>query len=187
MTNLSVNRGITTVLKNTLLLLVAVSAIGASGCTQKTIKGKRLPDSVDQIDKVALLVPQNAIINWDKKPGLDGVIAQVMLFQNQGKGPKSVLVSGEIDLMLFEGSMPKTLSSIPEPFCTQTFTSAELSARIVGQYSSLWSYSLRLPWPKIPGTKNVWMIARYRPQSGRAVYSSAAEQRIPTASNGPSN
>ncbi|MBT3200891.1 MAG: hypothetical protein HN350_13360 [Phycisphaerales bacterium] len=187
MTDLNLNRGITVVLKNALLLLIAISAMGASGCTQKTINGKRLPDTVDQIDKIALLVPQNAIINWDGKPGLDGVIAQVMLFQNQEKGPKSVLVSGEIDLMLFEGRKPKTLNNAPKPFCTKTFTSSELATKIVGQYSSLWSYSLRLPWPKIPATKDVWMIARYRPKSGRAVYSSPAEQRVPTASNRTSN
>jgi len=166
-----------TILKNFLLVIAVVSAAVSPGCTPATKKG--MPGPVAQADRIGLFVPDNAIANWDGKPGFDGVVAQVMLFRDEGGGLKSVLVSGEVDVMIYEGSKPDRLSDAIKPFFSWTFTSRELAERVVGQYGALWGYALRLPWNVPPQTQNVWLIARYRPPSGNAIYSSPAEQPMP--------
>ena len=171
-------------LKAFLVLVAVVSAAVQGGCTSGTDR-KNLPEPVSHADRIALLVPENAIHNWDGAPGLDGVMAQIMLFKNETKGPKSVLVNGEVDLMLFEGAKPDNADNIPKPFFSQTFTAGELARSVVGQYNTLWGYSLRLQWLTAPKTKNVWLIARYRPPTGRPIYSSPAEQRMPAKSLKP--
>ncbi|MDP6637500.1 MAG: hypothetical protein QGG42_21585 [Phycisphaerae bacterium] len=162
-----------------ILILAAVAAAAQVGCTTTPVRSGR-PVTVANIDRIALLVPENAIVNWDDKPGLDGIVAQVMHFKDYGKGPKSVLVSGEVDIMVFEGPKPDRFDNAGKPFFSQTFTSGQLAQRIVGQYNALWSYSLRVRWPAVPQSSKVWLIARYRPPSGNAVYSSPAEQRMPS-------
>jgi len=138
-----------------------------------------MPAPIAHADRIGLFVPESAIVNWDGKPGLDGVIAQVMLFRNEGGGLKSVLVTGDVDIMIYEGAKPANLSDAIKPFLSWTFNARELSQRVVGQYGSLWGYALRLPWKLPPRSEKVWLIARYRPPSGRAIYSSPAEQPMP--------
>ena len=169
------------------LVVAVVAALGGCDATANSTPApnriKGMPAPVDSADRIALLVPQVAVVNFDDQPGPDGVVAQVMRFKDYGKGPKSVLVTGEVDLMVFEGSKPKNINDAPKPFFSQTFTPAELSRCIVGQYNTLWGYSLRARWPAAPRTKNIWMLARYRPPSGSAVFSSPAEQRMPGAAS----
>ncbi len=172
-------------MKSFLILAACVSAAVQGGCTTSTVKGA--PSPVPHADRIALLVPENAIVNWDGLPGPDGLIAQVMLFRNESKGPKSILVTGEVDIMLFEGSKPDNADNIPKPFFSQAFTARELALRAVGQYETLWGYSLRVQWLEPPKTENVWLIARYRPPTGRPIYSSPAEQSMPTKSKPKAN
>jgi hypothetical protein len=166
-----------TVLKNFLVVIAVVSAAVSNGCTPPTNKG--VPAPVAHADRIGLFVPESAIVNWDGKPGFDGVIAQVMLFRDTGGGLKSVLVNGEVDIMIYEGDKPDKLSDATKPFLSWTFSAKELSELVVGQYGALWGYSLRLPWRIPPRTEKVWLIARYRPPSGQAIYSSPAEQPMP--------
>ena len=165
------------VLKNSLVLIVLTAASLAGGCTGGS--GDKMPDPVANVDRIALFVPQKAIVNWDKDPELDGVVAQIMLFKDHGKGLKTVLVTGEVDLMLYEGAKPDKFSDAPEPFVSRTFTARELSRRVVGQYDALRGYAVRLEWPAAPKTTHVWLIARYRRPGGGEIYSSPAEQRMP--------
>ena len=165
------------------VLVAVISAAVQGGCTTEINNG--MPAPVQHADRIALLVPENAIVNWDGKPGFDSVMAQIMLFEKTAKGPKSVLVSGEVDLMLFEGPKPDNVNDITKPFFSQTFTARELAQRVVGQYDTLWGYSLRLQWLTAPKTKTVWLIARYRPPTGKPLYSSPAEQRMPAKSPKP--
>ena len=166
-----------TILKSLLLVIAVVSAVVSSGCTPPAKKG--MPAPISHADRIGLFVPPNAIANWDGEPGFDGVIAQVMLFRHKGGGLKSVLVTGDVDVMIYEGAKPDNLSDAIKPFFSWTFNAEELSQRAVGQYGSLWGYALRLPWKLPPRSEKVWLIARYRPPSGRAIYSSPAEQPMP--------
>ena len=171
-----------TVLKNFLVVLAVVSAAVSGGCTTVTNKGiseTPRPAPEPHANRIGLMVPQKAIVNWDGEPGFDGAVAQVMLFKNTAGGPKSVLVSGEVDVMMYEGEKPEDFSNVTKPFFSWTFTSKELAQRVVGQYGALWGYALVLKWTVPPKSEKVWMIARYRPPSGRAIYSSPAEQIMP--------
>jgi hypothetical protein len=161
------------------LVLVAVTAAALQGGCE-TVTDNKLPAPTPNVDRMALLVPENAIANLDGVKGPDGLIAQIMLFRNSGSGLKSVLVSGEVDVLLYEGAKPEKFVNGTEPFFTWTFTAKELAQRIVGQYNTLWGYSLRLQWSTAPKSTKVWLIARYRPPAGRPIYSSPAEQRVPT-------
>jgi len=170
-------------------LLAAALAAMLTGCAPTvkpepaapTRKIKKLPPPIDQVDRIALLAPHNAVVNLDSRPGPDGIVAQVMLVKDFGQGPKTVLVSGKVDLMVFEGSIPKNLSEAPKPFFSRTFTAEELAQRVVGQYGVLLSYALQAEWASAPQSKSIWILARYRPQSGEALFSSPAEQRMPSA------
>ena len=165
------------ILKIFLLLTAGVSAAAQGGCTTEINKG--MPAPVAHADRIGLFVPENAITNWDGAPGADGAIAQIMLFRDSASGLKSVLVSGEIDVMLYEGAKPERFVTETKSFFSWTFTAKELAQRVVGQYNALWGYSLRLQWTTAPRSSKVWLIARYRPPSGNAVYSSPAEQIMP--------
>ena len=147
--------------------------------TGKGISEARRPAPEPHADRIGLMVPQKAIVNWDGEPGFDGAIAQVMLFKNINGGKKSVLVTGEVDVMMYEGAKPDDYSNVTKPFFSWTFTGTELAQRVVGQYGALWGYALVLEWTVPPKSEKVWMIARYRPPSGSAIYSSPAEQVVP--------
>jgi len=166
-----------TTLKNVLTVIAVVSAAVSPGCTPSAKKG--MPAPVARADRIGLFVPESAIVNWDAKPGFDGLIAQVMLFRDSGAGLKSVLVSGEVDVMIYEGDRPDKPSEATKPFFSWTFNAEELAQRVVGQYGALWGYALRLQWEIPPRSEKVWLIARYRPPSGNAIYSSPAEQSMP--------
>jgi len=169
-----------TIPKLLLAIVAAAAAITHSGCApETTITKPSLPKPVAIVDRVALLMPESAVVNMDGKPGYDGVVAQIMLFQKSDRGIKSVLGSGDVDVLIFEGRRPNRLDDAPAPFFTWTFTSDELARHIVGQYNALWGYSLQLQWDTAPRASRMWLVARYRPTSGPAVYSSPAEQRMP--------
>jgi len=170
------------------LLLVTAAALSLGGCEPpkpKTSKNPRaatlnnVPTPIAEADRIALLVPQRAVVNLDKRPGVDGIVAQVMLLKDFGKGPKTVLVTGQVELMVFEGSIPKDVRDAPKPFFSRTFTGKELARRVVGQYNTLWGYSLQAKWTKPPKSANIWIMAQYRSPEGAAIYSSPAEQRMP--------
>ncbi len=174
-------------LKNFLVLIAVASAAVSGGCTTVTGEGPSAaprPAPEPNADRIGLMVPQKAIVNWDGEPGFDGAIAQVMLFKNTPGGQKSILVSGEVDVMMYEGEKPDDYSNVTKPFFTWTFTPAELAQRVVGQYGALWGYALVLEWTIPPKSEKVWMIACYRPPSGRAIYSSPAEQVMPVETSG---
>jgi len=170
-------------------LLMAVSLFG--GCQPGMKNGP--PEPVAHADRIGLYVPDAAVVNWDGQPGFDGILAQVMLFRDEPGGKlKSILVTGEIDMILYEGSQPASLDLAGKPFRVWTFTRAELARMKIGQYGVLWGYSMRLAWgrrvPKpIPEvdpetekeTEKIWLRARYRSPMGKVIYSSPIERPMP--------
>jgi len=157
-------------------LLLAASL--CYGCQTGTKDG--LPAPVAHADRIGLYVPEQAVVNWDDKPGLDGVRAQVMLFRHGPGGKlKSVLVTGEVDLILYEGPQPVSLDRAGTPFRSWTFNAEELARLAIGQYG-LAGYSMRLAWGRdVPRADKIWMVARYRPPMGQAIYSSSAQCDMP--------
>ena len=176
------------------VILAAAASLSLGGCEPPkpkpintppaTTARNNMPTPIANADRIALMVPQRAVVNLDKRPGVDGIVAQIMLLKNFDKGPKTVLVTGQVELMVFEGSIPKDVRDAPKPFFSRTFTGKELAQRVVGQYNTLWGYSLKAKWPTPPKSANIWIMAQYRSPDGSAIYSSPAEQRMPVKSVG---
>lgn len=121
-----------------------------------------------RVDAVQLMTPPTAM-NWDDRPGPDGVPVTVYLFRLDDPQPVT-LRSGNLDFLMFEGRVGREALST-EPFQTWSFTAEELrsalSRTMVGH-----CYQIPLAWTvKPPRTNNITLVARYRPVSGDPVYS----------------
>ena len=137
------------------------------------------PKPVERVDHMELQLPDGAATNWDSDPEPDGLRAMVRLYQtSRDKGVRAVLVSGQIDFLLFEGSRPKRPTGASSPFFTWTFTPDQLPAYVTRQYG-LWCYAMQLAWgEKAPKAKQIWLVARYRAPGGPPIYSSPIERSM---------
>ena len=170
-----------TILKRSLAVIAVVFAAMSPGCTPPANKG--MPAPIPHADRVGLSVPGNGIVNLDGEPGYYGVTAHVVLYKNIPAGLKSILVNGELDIIIYGGSTDK-FSDATEPLFSWTLTGGELALLAVRQYG-IWGYGLQLKWKTPPRPGRVWIIARYRPPSGNAIYSSPAEQLMPVEAPKP--
>jgi len=128
------------------------------------------PRPVDKVDNVALRVSPPMPLNWDDRPGVDGLQAQVNLFQLEH--PLSVTVEGALEFALYEGQSDSRGLAGREPFRTWTFQGPELR-RFLNRSLFGWDYAVRLDWGNRPPTSSsVTLIARYRPVRGQDVLSS---------------
>lgn len=159
----------------------AVSAILAAGlatllggCQQDN--GPRPPEPVTQIDHVDLFVGPTAL-NMDGAPGPDGTEATVFLYRRSA--PQTQLVTGSIDILLYEHEGRTDERVISEllarrPDHIWSFPPALLARRRIRRMG-LWGYEFRLDWgDDVPSTRRVVLLARYTPDQARPVYSTAS-------------
>jgi hypothetical protein len=138
----------------------------------------RPPAPVSQIDHIDLFTSHTAL-NLDGAPGSDGVQAEVFLFQRQK--PASQMVSGQIEVLLYEHegqTDPDSLQRLLErsPDYQWTFGSGQLEQRRLLRMG-LWGYGFVLDWGStVPQTSRIVLLARYTPSGaqGRVLYSAPA-------------
>ena len=102
-----------------------IAAVTLAGCQNGGVEVSRLPPRpVDQVDNVALRLSPPMPLNWDDAPGLDGLQAQLNLFQLDQ--PLSVIVEGAMEFVLYEGRGTAQVLAGKKPFRVWTFQGPEL-------------------------------------------------------------
>ena len=150
----------------------------AAGCIQKkNVVTKRPPRPVDQVDRIVL--PTQDPMNWDGRPGPDGLAVQVYFFLRPPATALPVTVTGTLHLALYEGQ-PAADDPQAQPLLTWKFTAEELKA-CLARAAPGWGYVLRLGWgDRPPKASFVTLTARYLPPEGRGLPVSAKPTTIPT-------
>jgi len=157
----------------TVLLLAA-----ACGCAQDATKvGSTPPAPVAEVDSVSLWVRPGAL-NWDDRPGPDGVQTQVYFFRTDPGHTLPLTVSGTVEFSLYEGNVRGTDLAKARPWRTWKFTARELSGFLSRGWAG-WCYSITLPWgAKAPESETVTLVAKYISPDGRELYAAPASIAI---------
>ncbi len=158
-------------------LLAALLLCGASilcGCPpgQQTV-GPAPPAPVDAVDSVNLWVRPTAM-NWDDRPGPDGVQVQVYFFRRDAEHKLPLTVSGSVDMILYEGNVKRSEMSAAKPFHTWRFSPAQMKG-FLSRGMAGWCYTLTLPWgATAPQADTVTLTAKYTAPAGAALYAAPA-------------
>ena len=161
--------------------LLALAALALAGCAEgefgRTSVSPTPPKPVAQVDAVELWASPPAAINWDDKPGPDGVQVRLYLFQ-VGR-PQPVMVDGAIEFRMYAGRVSH--GGVPEvdPFKVWRFTSDDLDVR---RFRSMvgWGYAARLGWGgQVPEASVVSVQAVYEPSEGQGVVSAPVAIALP--------
>ena len=146
--------------------LLAGLAAAAPGCVEPDASLK--PVRVTHVDEVTLFALP-AALNWDNRPGPDGVQIIVHLYRHPPAAP--VLATGALEFLLFEGPIPRDKLPTAKPFHVWPFTASQLEP-YVGRSMAGWGYALRLPWgSNVPTSASITLAARYIPSAGPPLYS----------------
>ena len=164
-----------------MVLGVACLAAGcggpAPGAKELKSVSTRPPLPVDRADGVDFWVAPPAVINWDEKPGPDGVQAWVWMIRVDR--PEPVLVKGTLEFMMYSGRVQRGEAPPSEPLKVWNFTPDELAACRVRSIRG-WGYAAQLGWGKdTPTVPVITLQARYQPPSGPTVYSAAISIAMP--------
>jgi hypothetical protein len=125
------------------------------------------PRPVDKIDVIGLRLTPPAPVNWDERPGADGLQMQVNFFRQDEA--LSVTVRGSLELTLYEGKLRPEQLAAARPLRTWRFEGAELST-YCGKSAFGWGYAMRLPWGASPPPgANATLGSRYTSPGGRVV------------------
>lgn len=147
-------------------LAAALAFLCLAGCDQPTnVVTNSPPRPVTNIAAMLLEISPPVPLNWDERPGPDGVQARLYFF---GRGDLPVTVSGGLDVMLYEQnpqrSIPEAISD--KPFKTWTYTGADLNRALIRTRIG-WGYVLQLGWgADVPQTPKIVLRARYRSPEG---------------------
>ncbi len=125
------------------------------------------PPPVDEIDRIYLQVSPNAV-NWDGKPGPDGLEAWVHLFRLSQ--PLPVTVRGTLRFTIYEGVISENDLASARPFHSWLFDGEKLKLHQVRLMAG-WGYAMRLGWGRNkPTTSSVTLTAQYLPLQGNPVH-----------------
>jgi hypothetical protein len=132
------------------------------------------PPPVDEIDRIFRQTSPNAV-NWDGKPGPDGLEVCVHLFRHSRDLP--VTVGGALQFIIYEGVISEKDLSGAKPLRSWQFTGEELKAHRVRLMMG-WGYAMRLNWGRTPPkASSVTLLVRYISPKGRII--SASPLTIP--------
>jgi hypothetical protein len=151
------------------ILLAGIGAVLASsvaGCQDPgRVKVQNWPPrTVANIDMIWLRLTPPAPVNWDDKPGSDGLQVQVNFFQIDEQ--LSVTVKGSLEFALYEGYVRPENLAAARPVHTWPFSGVQL-ASFCGKSAAGWGYAMRLPWgDKPPAGSIATLIARYTSPDG---------------------
>ena len=151
-------------------LLVAAAAVAAAGGCEPPGKVSRImPPPVVQVDRLGVHVERGTAINWDDKPGADGVFVRVYCYQYHQ--PKTVTVNGVLEFMLFEGGLSMGTIDKAKPFQVWKFTTDQLPA-FADRSTVGWGYTMQLAWNKnVPKTRRITLVARFISATGAETFS----------------
>ncbi len=152
-----------------LLTVAAISTAMLGGCTGGTQKvSSTPPPPVDEVDRIIPLISPSPV-NWDGRPGADGLEVCVHFFRYSQGLP--VTVRGSLEFVLYEGVIGVKDLPSAKPFRSWRFSSEELKAHRIRRMMG-WGYAMRLPWGNAPPTASaVTLLVRYTPLKGRPVSS----------------
>lgn len=150
-----------------IILLVGIAAAGCAGDSYRA-RMRRPPKPVANVDRIEMFSSM-AAINFDHRPGADGVSVRVLLYQLSQ--PYPVTVSGTLEFMLYEGKIGPEELHTRQPLHLWRFPPErlppQLSRSMVG-----WGYAMDLLWgPGAPKTGTISLATKYVPPEGSAVYS----------------
>jgi len=154
------------------LFAIVVTAAVLCGCDQPpNTVGNSPPRPVEEVQVVHMDVTPPTPLNWDNRPGADGVQIRVFF---EGSGTLPVTVSGSVEAQLFELAQGKTEGEAlsGKPFKVWSYTPGELNGFLARtQYG--WAYVLVLAWgDQVPKTGRIVLRVAYRSPAGRVNFSS---------------
>ena len=144
-------------------VLALALAGGLAGCQAGQTGGLLAtpPAVTDRADYLLLQVMPVAV-DWDGRPGPDGLELSALLFQSEAKMP--VLGDGTMEFAIYEGILTNQQIAQAKPFYQWRFTTAEL---VQAQQRT------QVGWgDRVPRTGSVTLTARFVPKNGPPVYSS---------------
>ncbi|MCK4626372.1 MAG: hypothetical protein KAV00_13725 [Phycisphaerae bacterium] len=148
------------------LVIVFASLAGCNTNGPKKVSATP-PPPVDEIDRIYLQVSPNAV-NWDGKPGPDGLEACVHMFRLSQ--PLPVTVRGTLKFTIFEGVISESNLLSARPFHSWLFDGETLKLHQVRLMMG-WGYAMRLGWERNkPTTSSVTLAVEYLPQKGDSVH-----------------
>ena len=125
------------------------------------------PRPVGEIDRMVLQASPNAV-NWDGKPGPDGLEVCVHMFRLSQ--PLPVTVRGTIRFTIYEGVISEKDLVSAKPFHSWLFDGDKLKLHRVRMMTG-WGYAMRLGWgSNKPTTSSVTLAAEYLPQKGNSIH-----------------
>lgn len=146
--------------------LSLAALVAVAGCPPM---GPPAPMGVSHVDKI-MLMSSPAPINWDSRPGPDGLQARVILFQIDQDLPV-LLAAGTLEFLLFSDRVSDEDILTGKPVLKWAFPADRLAEhRTHGRIG--WEYKFRLPWAgKPPKCLTATLIARYASPDGEPIYS----------------
>lgn len=149
--------------------LVLLGAAVLSGCGEQRVQVSPRPSTpVTEADKMELWLTPGTPVNWDERPGPDGLLAQLRFYRMDQ--PLSVLVEGTIEFHLFDERVADPNMRALKPAETWKFTQADLencmTRSLVG-----WGYKMRLAWQQMPTSRMVTLAAVYTSPDGKTLWS----------------
>jgi hypothetical protein len=138
---------------------------------QGTVARATIEAPSPRIDRLMLMVDSGSAINWDQKPGPDGVRVKLYLFQiNGSKVNATELQRGTIELLLFDGRF--SIHQLPDIKPLQKW---QYSAHQMKDASNVTAagpaYGLALPFgKKLPKSDVITVSARVLQPNGSAMY-----------------
>lgn len=159
------------------LLVVAAAVAAVGGCEPPGMVSRMMPPPVADIDRLDLHVLSLSAVNWDDRPGADGVRLRLYCWQYRQSLP--VMVKGTMEVMVFEGRLSSATVDKAKPFHSWKLTAEDLSTS-AGRSMVGWCYVMQLAWDKnVPKTSNITLLARYISATGVQTFS--APVSIPMA------
>jgi hypothetical protein len=123
-------------------------------------------ESVDAVNLQAL----PAAVNWDDRPGPDGLRTRVYLFQVERSEP--LTANGSLDFLLYAGNVTRDDLPELEPVETWHYERDRVPRYAVRSLAGV-GYAFSLEWgPQAPEADSVTLVARYTPHGGEPVESS---------------
>lgn len=149
-----------------LLVLLAIT-----GCAPHA-KGVG-PEMLERVDRLDLWAGAMAS-DLDGRPGADGISLRLTLFQATGGKIIVGAPAGNVEILLYDGSVDYRSLGETEPFASWLFTPGQMRA-FLGRFYGLWCYEMTLPWAdKAPTLPSVTVVARYQRPDGSFLYSAPA-------------